>query len=99
MLGLTLERDGDFLVIGDSIEIRISRVSGQRVHLDVWAPRSMTVLRGKLFIKRVIEQGGNIDDAMRRLPSGMDDCGCGVDDAEDATFWAAEEEANERIAM
>lgn len=44
---------GDSIQIGDSITIRVSRISGSRVTLGVEAPESVRIVRGEL--KRIVE--------------------------------------------
>jgi len=44
---------GDYIQIGDSIKIRVSRISGSRVTLGIEAPESVRIVRGEL--KRIIE--------------------------------------------
>ncbi len=44
---------GDSIQIGDSIKIRVSRISGSRVTLGIEAPESVRIVRGEL--KRIVE--------------------------------------------
>jgi len=48
MLVLTREV-GEFMLIGDSIEIRVLRIDGQQVRLGIVAPRESSIVRGELI--------------------------------------------------
>jgi carbon storage regulator len=48
MLVLTREV-GEFMLIGDSIEIRVLRVDGDQVRIGIVAPRHISIKRGELI--------------------------------------------------
>jgi len=54
MLNLTM-RPGDYVLIGDEIRITYTGSRGNGICLDISAPRSMNVLRNKLY-ERIIEK-------------------------------------------
>jgi len=51
MLIITL-RDGEFLMIGGSIKIKIVKTRGADVQLGIDAPQEMVILRDKLLGKK-----------------------------------------------
>ncbi len=52
MLCITM-RKGDYITLGDNIVIQVEQLKGERVHLNINAPREVAVLRGE-----VLERGG-----------------------------------------
>jgi len=48
MLVLT-RKVGEFLLLGEEIEVRIVRVDGDQVRLGIVAPRSVSIVRGELL--------------------------------------------------
>jgi carbon storage regulator len=48
MLVLTREV-GEFMLIGDSIEVRVLRVEGGQVRIGIIAPRHISIKRGELI--------------------------------------------------
>ncbi len=52
MLCITL-RKGDYVTIGDDVVVQIEQLGGERVHLNISAPREVPIVRGK-----VLERGG-----------------------------------------
>ena len=107
MLGLTLFKDGDFILIGDEIEIRVLKGHCNGARLGLWVPPEIKVVRGKLLVRGIVERGGDVDAMLRSIPSARagwkgrhasyDNVINGV--TNDAAFWAAEAEANRRVAM
>ena len=71
MLVLT-RRLGQALLIGDSVEVRVVRIEGDRVVLGILAPRDIAVLRGELAAEITLETRAAADavskvrDALRR---------------------------------
>jgi carbon storage regulator len=71
MLVLT-RRPGQGLLIGDSIEVRVIRIVGDRVVLGVVAPREIAVVRDELAAeiaqetRAAAEAVSNVRDALRR---------------------------------
>lgn len=48
MLCISL-RAGDYFIVGDSTVVQYDRLSGERVHLTVNAPREVPILRGDVL--------------------------------------------------
>lgn len=48
MLVLT-RKEGEFLLLGKDIEVRILRIDGDQIRLGIVAPRSVNVVRGELL--------------------------------------------------
>lgn len=71
MLALT-RRAGQSLLIGDSVEVRVIRIEGDRVVLGILAPRDIAVVRDELAAEVTLETRAAADavnrvrDALRR---------------------------------
>lgn len=71
MLALT-RRAGQSLLIGDSVEVRVIRIDGDRVVLGILAPRDIAVVRDELAAEVTLETRAAADavsrvrDALRR---------------------------------
>ncbi len=48
MLVLT-RKEGEFLLLGKDIEVRVLRVDGDQIRLGIVAPRSVNIVRGELL--------------------------------------------------
>lgn len=68
MLALT-RRAGQSLLIGDSVEVRVIRIDGDRVVLGILAPRDIAVVRDELAAEIAAETHRASDAAaiVRRL--------------------------------
>jgi carbon storage regulator len=64
MLVLT-RRSGQTLRIGDSVEVQVVRIEGDRVVLGIVAPREIAVVRGELVAEIARETRGAADAAAR----------------------------------
>ncbi len=54
---------GDYFTVGDDTVIQFDRLTGDRVHLIVNAPREVPILRGEVLER----QGGSRPDCVREL--------------------------------
>ncbi len=52
MLCITM-RKGDYFTIGEDVVIQFDHLAGNRIHLNITAPKELTILRGD-----VLERGG-----------------------------------------
>jgi carbon storage regulator len=68
MLVLT-RRAGQLLRIGDSIDLRVIRIEGDRVVLGIAAPTSVRVVRGELLdaVSDEVRKAGAMGDRVREL--------------------------------
>jgi len=48
MLCITMKR-GDYVTIGDGIVIQVDRLNDERVHVNIQAPREVSIVRGKVL--------------------------------------------------
>lgn len=62
MLCITL-MPGDYFTVGESTVVQFDRLSGERVHLVVNAPREVPILRGEVLER----QGGKRPDCVKPL--------------------------------
>ena len=63
MLCITL-LPGGYFTVGDDVVIQYDRLSGERIHLTVNAPRQVPVLRGEVLER----QGGQRPDCLLPVP-------------------------------
>lgn len=73
MLVLT-RKEGETLLLGDDIEVRVVRIDGEHVRLGIVAPRSVRVLRGELLAdiqdetgSAAIPEASQVKDLLRQL--------------------------------
>ena len=57
MLCITM-KSGEYFTIGDDIVIRLDRLSDERVHLAIQAPRELPILRGNVLEREGGERPG-----------------------------------------
>ena len=50
-----MRRQGEVILIGDDIEIRVGKIEPTQVHLSIKAPRSIPILREELAIQMPAE--------------------------------------------
>lgn len=62
MLCITL-LPGDYFTVGDEVVVQFDRLSGERIHLTVNAPREVPVLRGEVLER----QGGQRPACVKAL--------------------------------
>lgn len=48
MLCITMRKD-DYITLGDSIVIQVEQLNDERVHLNINAPREVSILRGEVL--------------------------------------------------
>ena len=98
MLGITLFQGGEFLMIGDHIEIRAVKACGGGARLALWVPAGLEVVRGAVYIRRVIERTGTVEESIRRqLPSARDGWkplprNANTGEVNDVALWSKEAE-------
>lgn len=49
-------RVGQSIAIGEDMEIVVTKIKGKAVSLGIFAPRSVTVDRGEIHLRRKLEQ-------------------------------------------
>ena len=62
MLCITMKA-GDYFTVGSDTVVQFDRMSGERVHLIINAPREVPILRGEVLER----QGGKRPDCVREL--------------------------------